>query len=625
MGLRSPPLPLFRRAIYFARVGRLPAVLNFSINALIGLILFGSRELVPWTDAGSVGADLLVAGCIVATISAWAAAPRVERDAKAGQVAGRASSSLWRFLPRGRIVRSVLVGVFVALAMLLVIVPPCESAFPDGINGLSAALFKGLTSLIAGHLAIVISGNRVLVGAPDRTAEWDALPTAVGVPLAPIAKACLAGTSRARGASVAPTWRLTLEGDVSDADIRESFARMAQLVPVCRSIVQAVDGLPDHARDFVWFDTGRAIDVSFESDSFESVRGTALNHHLDLFRDGPVRVSVSRDGSKTHLFVQQHHGIADGRAFIRFLTKWGEAFEGVRTGEETAESEWLARPEDEAFGRTPGQLRAATWRGTRRHIREWRARRSNPPERLVWNTQTAAVGGVCTVHVTLPAQVINDLRELRAEWGTGTNAVLTAAYVRAGRQLHIDEMQHTPSRLGCELVAETRPRDGSFSSFANHLSVLFVQLEAVDFVDLKTTSSAVQARVRAEVESDAVAERALFRGWAAKNLPMDEFRRRVLEDVEMQTQMGFSNLTALTFPELKGDGWRVTDVRVTTPTLPPHAVMLTAVHYADAVTFNFNFDPNVVEESFVRRLATGFVAELHGLGAVFEVEVEISM
>jgi hypothetical protein len=227
--------------------------------------------------------------------------------------------------------------------------------------------------------------------------------------------------------------------------------------------------------------------------------------------------------------------------------------------------------------------------------------------------------------VTLPASVLEDLRGLRTEWGTGTNAVLTAAYIRAARRQAAEGGKAYPSPLGCELVAETRPRDGSFSSFANHLSILFVQLDDVDFADLQTTAAAVQRQVRAEVESDAVAERALFRGWAAKRLPIDELRKRVLDSVEMQTQMGFSNLTALPFPAMSGPGWQVTDVRVTTPTLPPHAVMLTAVHYADAVTFNFNYDSSVVDEGLIRELGDGFLEELRGAGVDAAAKVDPSI
>ncbi len=615
---------MFRRALYFARIGRVPALLNFSINLVIGFVLFGRRDLVPWTDAGSAGADLLVGGCIVATVTAWAASPRIARDAKAGLVAGRPASSPWRFVPKGRVIGSVIIGVVLALGLLLAIVPPGEAAFPQGIAGTSAAFFKGVTSLVAGHLAIVLHGNRVLVGAPDRTAELAAMAPAKGVKLEPIALACLAGTSREHGASVAPTWRLTLVGDVRDEDIRSSFETMSRVALVCRSVVRPVDGLPDYAKNFVWTDSGRSIDVVFADGPFETVRDAALDHHIDLFHDLPVRVTVHRDGERTHLFVQQHHGIADGRAFIEFLGEWARVLEKTISGDSIERAEWLSRPESEAFDRTPGQLRATTRAGTRRHLAEWWHRRRRPLRKLKWNTDAASPGSVSTVHATMPAAVLGELRDLRDDWQAGVNSLLTAAYVLAARAQHVDAGWSASSPLACELVAETRPRDGSFHSFANHLSVLFLQLEDAELRELRVAARSIQKQVRAEVASDAVAQRALFRGWAARSLPIDELRKRVLDNVAMQTQMGFSNLTALPFPPMRGSGWRVTDVRVTTPTLPPHGVMLTAVRYGDEVTFNFNFCRSVVGEELVRDLAERFVKVLGSTGVSIDVGIEVS-
>lgn len=622
-----------KRAFYLLRIGRAPAVLNFVINGLIGLAFFARKDAVPWTDVGSVGADLLLGGGIVATATAWTIVKRVKRDAGAGVVPGLPASSPIRFLlPNNRTARAVLIGFVVAIGLLLALIPPLEAAVPAGIPGLQAALFKAVTSAVAGQLAIFAAGYRTLVGAPDRTAEIVPGRVEGGVTLEPIALACLAGTSAEHGSSVSPTWRVRLEGDVTDDQLVESFDRMSHRVPVTRSVVRPVDGTRDASAEYQWiekdFPYGQAIPVTFVDGTFEQARHQALNRHLDLFEVGPVHVTVHRGDDAIHVFMQQHHGIADGRAFLEFITAWGETLTRVRNGEPdvlTDADVWRSRPEHEAYGRTDAELRKTTRKGAIRHAKETWNRRTKPLPRLPWNKKAAQPGGVSTVHVTFSTALFDAWRPLRKEWGVGQNAILTGAYLRSAHRLYPDVLP-----LACELVAETRPRDGSFRSFANHLSVLFLPLTADQLTSLETTAKEVHRQVRAEVADDAIAERALIRGWGARHITLDVFRPLVLDNVEMQTQLGFSNLTSLGFPPL-GDGrpvaeggWRVTDARVTTPALPPHYITLTAVQYGDDVTFNFNFNDSVVDEPTVRALAEGFVAALDTLGHTVDARYEVS-
>lgn len=592
------------RARYFAWLGRWPAAINFALNGAIGLLLFGARERVPWTGEGSVGADLLVGGFIVAAITAFALAPRVRRDAEGGLVAGRAEARAWQLLPGGRLGGAVVVALLVAFGMLVVLVPAAQPLAPDGLVGPAAALFKGVTSALAGQLAILLIGNRALVGAPDRVDAYDAARArpGEGTPVPPLGKACLAGTSRAHGTTVAPTWTLTLEGEVGDDAIRRAFERVADAFPGSRATIRPVDALATHARRFVWQEHDACFPITFVDGPVDAVRSELLNHHIDLTEAPPVRVVVVGAAPRREVFVQQHHGLADGRAFIDFLKAFGAALEDVVQGRPSQLERRVALPETAAFDRRPGQLALATARGARRYLREQAERRRRPLPPLPWNTKTAAPRTDGTIHLDRDFAELEALRPLRKRWGVGLNALLSAAWMRA--------IDGPPERLACELAAETRPRGGEFRSFANHLSMLFVTLEAAELDSLETAARRVQELSRVQVDDDAVAERALFRSWAVDVLPMDALRPRVLDDAEMQTQLAFSNLIALPFGPLAGDGWRVSRVRVTTPTLPPHGVLLTAVRYADTVTFNFNFDDTLVDAATVAGLAERFGAEL---------------
>jgi hypothetical protein len=49
------------------------------------------------------------------------------------------------------------------------------------------------------------------------------------------------------------------------------------------------------------------------------------------------------------------------------------------------------------------------------------------------------------------------------------------------------------------------------------------------------------------------------------------------------------------------------------------------VHYADAVTFNFNYDSSVVDEGLIRELGDGFLEELRGAGVDAAAKVDLSI
>ena len=606
-----PPVasePATTRAAYFRQLGRAPAVINFVLNALIGVALFARRDLVPWTEQGSVGADLLFGGFIVAAISAWSVSPRVRRDAEAGLVAGRPAKSAWRVLPSGRTARAIALGFLVSIGLLLALVPLGEVLAPGGIGGWSAAAFKGVTSVLAGHLAILLAGNRALVGAPDRTAELAARPRHEGIPLEPLAKACVAGTSRAHGTTVAPTWELVVEGDLTAAQARAAFERVGDSFPQTRSVVVPVDALGDFATRLSWVDTGRAFPVVEAEGSASQVRGAALNHFIDLATEPPVRVVAAREDGRLHLFVQQHHAVADGRAFIDFLHTWGEAVRDVRAGRPSVPRVRATLPEAAAFDRTPAQLRATVLRGALRYARERFEQRRNPLPMLPWNSLAPHDHDDRSIHRVVPMSHLESWRARRQQWGVGLNALVAAAWLRAAAR-HLD-FDDAALPIACNLAAETRPRDRAFDSFANHLSTLYATLDAEQLGTLERAARTVQAQSKEQVDGDAIAQRALFRGLALRLLPIDALKPRILDRPAFETQMGLSNVISIPLSPLEGEGWRVTRVRVTTPTMPPHGILLTAIRYGDEVNFNFNFDAGFVEQATVEALADAFESEL---------------
>lgn len=655
---------------FIARLVAGASLVNALINFVIGLVLFGGA-LVPWQGAWSLGVDLALGVTIVGVLSAAAAIPRVRRGAEAGLVAGIAADSAWAIWPAGRWALAVCAGL-VAMLPVLLLVPALEALVPEGLFGVAAAAFKGTTCAAGGALAIVIASRRALVGAPDRTAELATVLARppVGVALESLDKGCLACTDRARGISVVPTWHLVIDGDIDDALLEASLTTLARRYPSLGARMAPVDGLPDHARDFRWVAGAPApLERAAPGESVDAVMARAFARHLDPFVDPLIVFTRVRADGRLHLFVQQHHALADGRAMIGLLSDWAAivrhlhpasraplpfpsdappasptTHDGKAGGTSAVSAASLRppppasgstepsgrlrssgrhlpfpddeviarRPEVDALGLAPAELTRLRRRGFWRFVREDLAAKLRPLPPMPWNRGRDYTGDNRVVRALIPMARIEALRAWRERVGVSTNALLTGAYLRAihtfasARGVRAD-------RLVAEVIVETRPRDGGFVSFANHLSAWLAEVRGPTLASLEATARAVHAATARESKAQAHLERALFRAWGVAKVPIDALRHLVLDVAQVRAQVGFSNLVALPIPELAGPGFRVSDVWITTPAAPPHGIALTATSYGGRVAFNFNYKASVIDRSEVEALARAFVAELDAL------------
>ena len=136
---------------------------------------------------------------------------------------------------------------------------------------------------------------------------------------------------------------------------------------------------------------------------------------------------------------------------------------------------------------------------------------------------------------------------------------------------------------------ETRPRDGGFVSFANHLATLDVALPLDRALDAASMARAVQAQVDAQRRANRPFKRLLAERALVGGMTLAQMQRIVFESKHPSYNLNFSNLIALDFPTLAGDGWRVEEVLITTPVTPRTGIALTAIRYDGRLVFNFNY------------------------------------
>ena len=444
-----------------------------------------------------------------------------------------------------------------------------------------------------------------------------------------IDKGGLAVTDNARGCSGTPLWQLVVQGALDPAHVRTALADTATRFPSLRTRVHALDGAPEArplgSRHFAYVeDPEFAVERIFAvADAADEAALAALvraeqNRPLDLFRDFPVTLTLARTGAEgCRLLFRQHHAIADGRAFIGLLAEFAAFLDDARAGRRPA-PEALApvhrRAELEPLGLPP--LRQLGWRlagyvTLARLIARalWR-----PVLPLLQNRSNDYTGDNGTVHWIIADEALERWNAARKRLGVSLNSLLTAAMFVANQRLH--RARGAPlGRTASTLVMETRPRDGGFVSFANHLATLEVELRLDRVDDPALMARSVQAQVDAQRRANRPFKRLLAERALVLGMTLGAMQRIVFESKQPSYNLNFSNLIALELPTLGGAGWRVEEVLITTPVTPRTGIALTAIRYAGRLVFNFNYKASAASRADTEALRDEFaraVAELTG-------------
>jgi hypothetical protein len=451
---------------------------------------------------------------------------------------------------------------------------------------------------------------------------------AVRLAFQPLDKAFLAGT-RAPWATFAPTWRLEYRGPLEQAALERALTWTVARYPSCAARVVALGGPFERARDYAWEcpDAPAAppvevLDVTARSPEDARREEEALaSRFLDLEREAPLRCTWVRRGPAAGVLVfQQHHALADGRAFLGFLGDLVRALDAAARGATSSPlpaALVTRRPEREAVaGSGVGDWLRAALAFFGEVLRALFA----PVTPLASNVSADFHGADRTRHLEVPLARVEAWRANRAHHGLSTNDLLAGALCAAlARWSH--ERGHPPGRHTLFMPVDVRPRDSAFESFANHLSSVQVRWRGTP--DAQPLALARELRDAAKRQHDAglPRRRVRFDGALVAATRVDVLRRELLDRRRLVTSCSFSNLVPLGTPGAGADGrWRFGDavverLLITTPCTPPQAANTTVARYGDALCFNFNFKDSAVSAAAIDALVRHFASALDELDA----------
>lgn len=438
-------------------------------------------------------------------------------------------------------------------------------------------------------------------------------------PLGYIDKLCLAGT-RAPWASNAPTWRLEVQGALEAGAVRTAVAWLLLRYPLLRSRVVALDGSLETGRRFAWAsDDAPEVDQAFAvadlrglgDEARAAVEQALVDRFLDLGAGYPFRVTlVQRGEGRCALFVQQHHALADGRAFLGLLGDLVKFIDGARRGLPIPAGQEAPRRPELSVLPARGLARAAAFARALGYSLFAGARELVlPVAPLRCNVGDDYRGHHRTQFLVLPEARLQAWRRAREVLSVSTNDLLLAALAAAlGRWSARHGVQ--PGRTRLFSIVDTRPRDRAFSSFGNHLSSYLLG------VDLRRNPPVAQLAVqlgrqtRWQLRHGLALDKLLVEAPLTQATPLPWLRRIVFDKPRLIANHAFSNLLALVPPGeaglWRGEGFHVDALRVTTPCTPPQGANTTLVRYGGELCFNFNYKDSVLDDALVRDLLATF-------------------
>lgn len=451
-------------------------------------------------------------------------------------------------------------------------------------------------------------------------------------PLDYLDKLCLAGTCRDHATSAAPVWQLYIEGDLRPRVLARALARLVRRYPVLASHVAAADSREDWdtARRLVYRvdqhpDLNRMLHLvdlrGAACGAFRDLQRSLFDHHMDLTRDYPLQLTWARTGADSGvLFVQQHHGIADGLAFFELLDDLCTLYDQAEVedpGEASLSGLDLLAPSAPML-RIPEaeMIEPRRWRrpwqallGFGHHLRRLARLVLSPVDQLYCNRWSDRPGRNDVLHYHLDDAVLDVFREIKQRNGFSANDLLTAALGLALARWSADH-DAPVRRYNVLSPADMRPRHDPPRSFANHLSSYLVDFDLERMPDARSMLDAVHRQVRQQALAREPHKKLLAENSVARFFPVRWIHKAIYRARRTPLNYSFSNLISIS-PKHHGGklgtrSWTASHLRILTPNAYLNGTNTTVIRYAGKLCFNFNFKDGVIPRAHVGQLIEHF-------------------
>ena len=439
------------------------------------------------------------------------------------------------------------------------------------------------------------------------------------------------------GLSNAPTWQLSLRGQPEWMHVQSAWRWLIQIYPwLCATAVPSSDRgenapgwswrFVESPDDILAVSQLRNIDLRQASpDEIEAFGDAIRDRYLDLHHEPGARLDFAwlPDG-QSRLWLQQHHGVADGRAWIELLAQFSDLLAIAQRGEVPEPSRLVASPrrsELDATGLGAWQRRGLALRGLWIYLRGFLRALRRQPTPLLQNRSLDYSGRNRSLHLHLRTEREAALRAAAAANGWNLHAALLAAWVLANLRWNA-EQGVLCQRLVLSSIVELRPRGGAFRSFANHLGWALPELDVPALAALdgdagrRAVCRSLHHQLREQTRRREPLARSLFERGPLLALPLASLRKAVCAPERVVVQLNASNVLAIPIASFAGPGFACEDVRISTPVAPRYGTLLTATRYREVATLNVNFKDSVVSEAQAQRLCALLDAELDALAAL---------
>jgi len=429
----------------------------------------------------------------------------------------------------------------------------------------------------------------------------------VAFPFQSLDKAFLAGT-QAPWASFAPVWRLEYRGSLTEEQLLRALGWVLARYPWCAArVAHEAWVLPEQ------LEPHRQLSVlDLRAGPDPSAEAALADRFLALETEPPFHLTWVRRSEDTGALVfQQHHALADGRAFLALIWDFVRCLDA--TSSPLPAGIVPRRAEAEAL---PSRGVGAFVRGALHTLAQVLLGNLRPLTPLFSNRGTDYSGRNRTQHLFVPLSRIEGWRARRKPLGLSVNDLLAGALCAALTRWSA-ALGSPPGVHNLLMMLDVRPREG-FESFANHLSSLQLRWRGGQARPLELARQLQQAAAPV-LAARLPWKRVLFDAFLILATPLPVLRRALLVKRQLLTNYSFSNLVPLGTPGAGPDGrWRtatllIDRLLITTPCTPPQAANTTCVRYGDEVCFNFNFKDTALKPEQVDALTREFSRALEEL------------